>query len=68
MDTIVLSNGNNVLKSDYITIKTKELVEFGYTNLTEEEVSIQVEKILKKESEGRLSCFSLFIIDDIVVD
>lgn len=65
MDTIVLSNGKKVLKSDYITLKTKDLVEYGYTNLTEEEVSVQVEKILKKE--GGLSVIGMFCEDDIVV-
>jgi hypothetical protein len=67
MDTIEikLSNGNKVLKSNYIRVKTKDLIEFGYTNLTEQEVSEQVNKILNKEDD--LSVIGMFCKDDILV-
>lgn len=63
METIKLKSGITVSKSDYITLKTKDLIEFGYSNLTEEKVSIQVEKILKKDKD--LSVIGLFCKDDI---
>jgi hypothetical protein len=66
MDTkeITLSNGDKVLKSNYIRLKTKDLIEFGYSNLTEQEVSEQVDKILNKQ-EG-LSVIGMFCKDDIL--
>lgn len=51
MEEIKLSNGMSVLKSNYIKLKTKDLIEFGYTKLTEKEVAEQVEKIIKKEND-----------------
>lgn len=57
-----LEDGRVVSKKDYITAKTKSLQEFGYTNLTEKEVSIQLDKILKGEE---LSVIGMFMEDDI---
>jgi hypothetical protein len=53
MDTkeITLSSGDKVLKSNYIRLKTKDLIEFGYSNLTEQEVSEQVLTVEKFQME-----------------
>ena len=64
-EQITLSNGDKVLKSNYIRLKTKYLIEFGYSNLTESEVAEQVEKILNKQDD--LSVIGMFCIDDILV-
>lgn len=56
----------NVLKSDYIRLKTKDLVDFGYTSLTEKEVEEQVEKILAKDND--LSVIGMFCKDDLDVE
>jgi hypothetical protein len=53
----------NVLKSNYIKLKTKDLIEFGYASLTEEEVLNQVEKILSKNSD--LSVIGMFCKGDL---
>ncbi len=66
MEEVKLSNGMMVLKSNYIKLKTKALKEFGYTNLTENEVAEQVEKILKKEDD--LSVIGMFCKDDFDVE
>jgi hypothetical protein len=66
MEEVKLSNGMMVLKSNYIKLKTKDLKEFGYTNLTENEVAEQVEKILKKEDD--LSVIGMFCKDDFDVE
>ena len=63
MKEIKLSNGDLVLKENYIKLKTKDLIEFGYTNLTENEVSEQLEKILNNETD--LSVIGMFCKDDI---
>lgn len=34
-----------VLRSDYVAAKTKQLREFGYPSLTEEEVSAQLDAV-----------------------
>ena len=56
----------NVLKSKYVKLKTKDLIEFGYTSLTEKEVEEQVEKILAKDSD--LSVIGMFCKDDLDVE
>lgn len=66
MEEIKLSNGTKVLKSIYIKLKTKDLIEFGYSNLTENEVAEQVEKILKKEN--KLSVIGMFCKSDLIVE
>ncbi len=63
MQKIKLSNGMKVLKSNYVKLKTKDLVEFGYTSLTEKDVEIQVEKILSKDND--LSVIGMFCKDDL---
>lgn len=66
MEEITLSNGMNVLKSNYIKLKTKDLIDFGYLNLTEQEVAEQVEKILNNDSN--LTVIGAFCEGDIKVD
>jgi hypothetical protein len=65
MEELKLSNGMNVLKSNYIKLKTKDLIEFGYTNLTEAEVSEQVDKILS--GDPNLSVIGHFCKGDLSV-
>jgi len=65
MEEIKLSNGMNVLKSNYVKLKTKDLIEFGYSSLTENEVSEQVDKIVKGEKD--LSAIGMFCKDDLDV-
>lgn len=62
MKTIELSNGKIVLRKDYISAKIKDLQDFGYPNLTEKDITEQLEKILKKEE---LSVVGMFMQDDI---
>ena len=50
-------------KMHYIEAKTKDLIEFGYTKLTEEEVEEQVNKIIAGDKD--LSVIGLFCKDDI---
>ena len=66
MEEIKLQNGETVLKSNYIKLKTKDLIEFGYTSLTEKEVGEQVEKILAKSDD--LSVIGLFCKSDLDVE
>lgn len=51
---------------DYISAKTKDLIEFGYSNLTEEQVLNSIRRILNKEKLTDI--IDNFIKDDIVVD
>ena len=62
MEMITLKNGKTVYKKDYVRLKTKDLINFGYTSLKESEVAEQVDKILKNEQE--LTVIGMFIIDD----
>jgi hypothetical protein len=66
MEEIKLSNGMKVLKSNYVKLKTKDLIEFGYAKLTEQEVSEQVDKILKGDKD--LSVIGMFCKDDLDVE
>jgi hypothetical protein len=65
MTEIKLSNGMSVLKSNYVKLKTKDLIVFGYAKLTEEEVSEQVDKIVKGDKD--LSVIGMFCKDDLDV-
>lgn len=65
MTEIKLSNGMKVLKSNYVKLKTKDLIGFGYAKLTEEEVSEQVDKIIKGDKD--LSVIGMFCKDDLDV-
>ena len=62
METIKLKDGRTVLKKHYVQAKTKSLIEFGYSNLKEEEVYEQLEKIIKGQE---LSVIGMFMEDDI---
>jgi hypothetical protein len=61
---INLKNGKSVLKSDYIITKTKDLIEFGYENLTEKEVELQLNNLIEN---NKLSIIGLFIQEDIKI-
>lgn len=65
MDTIKLNDGRVVLKADYITAKTKDLIEFGYTSLTEDDVKVEVEKILTNVPDKELTVIGMFCKSDI---
>lgn len=51
----------------YIKAKTKDLIEFGYTTLTEEDVEVQLNLILTNKKED-LSVIGRFMEDEIIVD
>lgn len=66
MDTVKVNlegRVTTVSKEKYIKAKTKDLKDFGYTNLTEKDVTDQLEKVLNKEN---LSVIGMFIEKDIV--
>lgn len=67
MDLKIDLDGNvvTVSKEKYVAAKTKDLVEYGYATLTEEEVSKQVDNVL---SGAELSIIGMFIEKDIVKD
>jgi hypothetical protein len=57
-----LKDGTVCYKSDYIKAKTKDLIEFGY-NITEDKISEQLEKCIKKEE---LDVIGMFIKADLL--
>lgn len=63
--TLKLQDERLVLRSDYVNAKTGDLKAYGYPSLTEEEVSQQVEKILKGEE---LNIIGMFCKSDIDVE
>jgi hypothetical protein len=64
-ELITLSDGRVVSKKDYIKAKTLDLIEFGYSGLTEKEVEEQLNKVLKRKEH--LSIVGMMIEDDIEV-
>ncbi|MFA5366686.1 MAG: hypothetical protein WC333_02280 [Dehalococcoidia bacterium] len=61
--TIKLITGDIVSAQDYIDAKTKDLRDFGYSNLTTEEVGIQLEKVINGLDD--LTVIGMFIADDL---
>lgn len=59
-DYITLKNNQSVLKTEYISAKTKDLIDFGI-NTTEKDVEDQLEKVL---NNGLLNMVGMFIADD----
>jgi hypothetical protein len=57
----------SVCVMDYVEAKTKDLQEFGYTQLTEKEVLKSVHRIVQKQMNKK-DVIDLFIKDDIVID
>lgn len=53
----------SVDKEIYIIAKTKDLIEFGYKNLSESEVESQLDKVIKGEE---INIIGMFIQKDIV--
>jgi len=60
---IRLSDGRIVAKSQYIILKTKALVEFGYSSLRDIDVANELEKIVAGRND--LTVIGLFCKDDI---
>lgn len=59
-------NPRRVLRSDYVKAKTKDLREFGYSELTEAEVDEQITAIQEGQKLGKgLSVIGKFMEDDI---
>ena len=61
MEEITLVNGKVVSKKDYIKLKTRDLIDFGY-NLKQSEVAEQLEKVLNND---KLNVIGMFIKADI---
>lgn len=61
---IVNEEPQKVTIGDYVKAKTKDLREFGYETLTEQEVLKSVERVLNKKTE---TVIDQFIVDDIVL-
>lgn len=57
----------DVLRTAYIKAKTGDLRKFGYSDLTEDEVAAQLEKILTGASKDDLDIIGRFIERDIVM-
>lgn len=62
-ENLKLSDGRTVLKSDYIKAKTKDLQEFGYSDLTESDLEKSLNMILSNSNE--LDVIAHFIKDDL---
>lgn len=54
-----------VKKKDYIIMKTKQLKEFGYGNLTEQAVEEQLDKLLKGEA---LTIIEMFMNNEVIME
>lgn len=68
METIRIKRGDDVVvvdKYNYIVAKTRQLREFGYGNLSEDEVRLQLDLVLAGKTED-LTVIGQFIQDDIV--
>ena len=59
MDIQIELEGEEVVvaKKDYVAAKTKDLKEFGYNNLTEQEVEVQLDKIMSGEKTDVIGGF-----------
>ena len=64
METLELKDGRTVYKKDYLEVKTNDLIEFGYTKLTKETVSDELEKLLKGE---KVTVIGMFMKDDLLL-
>jgi len=62
-NTLKLKNGALVPKSEYVKLKTKALVEFGYDDLTESHVELQLDKLLS--NNPNIDIIGMFIQDEI---
>lgn len=52
-----------VARKDYVTAKTKQLREFGYEDLSEADVSEQLDKVLANDS--KLTVIGIFMKDEV---
>jgi hypothetical protein len=56
-----------VNRADYVRAKTKQLREFGYTDLTEEQVSEQIDALLAGKTFGKgLTVIGKFMEGEVV--
>lgn len=54
-----------VLVSDYVAVKTKDLIEFGFASLTEQELSEALNRVVN--NEPALGIIDHFVKDDLVL-
>lgn len=64
---VVKGEERNVIASDYVGAKTKDLRQFGYRNLSRADVYTQLALILAGTPKSGLSVIGQFMIDDIKV-
>jgi hypothetical protein len=58
-----------VSRTDYVSAKTKQLREFGYSDLSEKHVDEQVSAVLDGKTLGKgLTVIGMFMKDEIVVE
>ena len=57
MERLTLKDGHTMSRKDYITAKTRVLIEFGYEDLTESDVSEQLNKIINKKPVSVIGMF-----------
>lgn len=58
-----------VSRAEYVRAKTKQLQEFGYPNLTENEVDDQVTALQQKKRIGfGLTVIGMFMQDEVIVE
>jgi hypothetical protein len=62
---IKLKNGKEVLESNYITAKTKDLIKFGYIYLEEATVRTQLNRI---KAGDDLSVIGMLMTDDLFLE
>ena len=56
-----------VTRADYVTAKTKQLIEFGYGSLTEAQVNEQIDAVLAKKAFGDgLDVIGMMMQDEIL--
>ena len=73
METIKIQRDDGIVtvaKSDYVTAKTKQLIQFGYDDLERSHVEEQLNLVLsgKTRLDEGLTVIGKMIIDDIVID
>lgn len=55
-------------RAKYVTTKTKQLIDFGYSSLTEKEVDEQIDALLaKKKFDEGLTIIGMFMQDEVQV-
>lgn len=58
-----------VNRSEYVTAKTKQLREFGYPTVTQQEINEQITALLEGKTFGNgLTVIGMFMDDEIIID